>query len=99
MRHILALAAVLPVLLAAGAAQACLFARDAQPKDWLEWASALLAADVTGIERKEARAAVKWRWSRRSRARRPLRPRRCRCRRGFGLPAGSSVPPSGRTCW
>ena len=30
-------------------AQACLFARDAQPKDWLEWASVLLAADVTAI--------------------------------------------------
>jgi hypothetical protein len=45
MRHFLALAA----LLAAGTAQACLFARDAQPKDWLEWASVLVAADVTGI--------------------------------------------------
>jgi hypothetical protein len=61
MRHILALAAVLPVLLAAGAAQACLFARDAQPKDWLEWASALLAADVTGIERKDAMDVVQLR--------------------------------------
>jgi hypothetical protein len=31
-------------------AHACLFARDAQPKDWLEWATVLLAADVVGIE-------------------------------------------------
>ena len=46
MRHIL----VLLGLLLAGSAQACLFARDAQPKDWLEWAAVLLAADVTGIE-------------------------------------------------
>jgi hypothetical protein len=45
MRHILALA----LLLAASQAQACLFARDAQPKDWMEWATVLLAADVTAI--------------------------------------------------
>jgi hypothetical protein len=31
-------------------AHACLFARDAQPKDWLEWATVLLAAEVVGIE-------------------------------------------------
>ncbi len=46
MRHFLALAA----LLACGTAHACLFARDAQPKDWLEWASVLVAADVTAVE-------------------------------------------------
>lgn len=46
MRHILAFA----LLLAAAPADACLFARDAQPKDWLEWATVLLAADVTAIE-------------------------------------------------
>jgi hypothetical protein len=47
MKHFLTLAA----LLAAGSAQACLFARDAQPKDWLEWATVLVAADVAAIER------------------------------------------------
>lgn len=46
MRHILALA----LLLATCPAQACLFARDAQPKDWLEWAAVLLAADVTALD-------------------------------------------------
>jgi hypothetical protein len=45
MRHILAFAALLLCL----PAKACLFARDAQPKDWLEWASVLLAADVTAL--------------------------------------------------
>jgi hypothetical protein len=50
MRHILAPAALVAALLAAGSAQACLFAREAQPKDWLEWASVLLAADVSGIQ-------------------------------------------------
>jgi hypothetical protein len=49
MRHILALAALLG-LLATPSAQACLFARDAQPKDWLEWASVLLRADVSSID-------------------------------------------------
>ena len=46
MKHFLTLAA----LLAATSAQACLFARSAQPKDWLECASVLLAADVSSIE-------------------------------------------------
>jgi hypothetical protein len=46
MRHILAIA----LFFAAGQAQACLFARDAQPKDWLEWATVLLAADLSSIE-------------------------------------------------
>jgi hypothetical protein len=46
MRHFFTLLA----LLAATSAHACLFARDAQPKDWLEWASVLLAADVSGID-------------------------------------------------
>ena len=46
MRHFWTLLA----LLAAAPAQACLFARDAQPKDWLEWATVLLAADVSSIE-------------------------------------------------
>jgi hypothetical protein len=30
----------------------CLFARDAQPQDWYEWAAVLIAADVTGVEQK-----------------------------------------------
>ena len=55
MRHFLTLA----VLLFAGSAQACLFARDAQPKDWLQWASVLLAADVTGIEQDKAMDVVR----------------------------------------
>jgi hypothetical protein len=29
---------------------ACRFARDAQPAQWLEWSSALFAADVTSID-------------------------------------------------
>jgi hypothetical protein len=33
-----------------GWAHACLFARDAQPQDWYEWASALFAGDVTNVE-------------------------------------------------
>ena len=44
------------LLLAAGSAQACLFARDAQPKDWDQWAEALFAADVVGIEENRAKA-------------------------------------------
>lgn len=54
MRHFLALVA----LLLAGPAQACLFARDAQPKDWLEWATVLVAADVAGITQDKARDIV-----------------------------------------
>ena len=55
MRHILALL----TLLFAGSAQACLFARDAQPKDWMEWATVLLAADVTAIEENNGMDTVK----------------------------------------
>jgi len=55
MRHIVALLA----LLFAGPAQACLFARDAQPKDWMEWATVLLAADVTAIEESNGTDTVK----------------------------------------
>lgn len=55
MRHILAIAA----LLLASPVQACLFARDAQPKDWLEWATVLLAADVTAIEENKGTDTVK----------------------------------------
>ena len=48
MRHFLTLAALLAAV--STPAHACLFARDAQPKDWLEWAAVLLAAEVTTIE-------------------------------------------------
>ena len=47
MRYLMALGAF---LFLNGAAQACLFARDAKPQDWYEWASVLFAADVTNIE-------------------------------------------------
>jgi hypothetical protein len=36
--------------LMAASAHACLFARDAQPGDWHEWASALFAGDVTSVK-------------------------------------------------
>ena len=36
--------------------QACLFARDTQPEYWLEWASALYAADVTAVEHDREKA-------------------------------------------
>lgn len=58
MRHFLALAALLAALVAPGSAQACLFARDAQPKDWLDWATVLVAADVTGITQDKAKDIV-----------------------------------------
>lgn len=45
LRALLAIA----LLQLASTAQACLFARDAQPKDWDEWATSLFAADVTAI--------------------------------------------------
>ena len=38
-------------------AQACLFARDAQPKDWDEWAQALFAAEVTAIDEDRRKGA------------------------------------------
>ncbi|HYL23376.1 MAG TPA: hypothetical protein VEV21_03185, partial [Burkholderiales bacterium] len=35
------------------AAQAtCMFARDAKPQDWYEWASVLVAGDVAAVERR-----------------------------------------------
>jgi hypothetical protein len=46
-----AVSAVALFQLSAGAAQACLFARDTQPEYWFEWASALFAGDVTNVER------------------------------------------------
>jgi len=47
MRYLIALGAF---LFLNGAAHACLFARDAKPQDWYEWANVLFAADVTNIE-------------------------------------------------
>jgi len=46
-RYLIALAAC---LFLNGAAHACLFARDAKPQDWYQWANVLFAADVTTIE-------------------------------------------------
>ena len=40
---------ILAALLLALPAEACLFARDARPADWLDWSSALFAADVTEV--------------------------------------------------
>ena len=37
--------------LAAGGAQACLFATSTPPEGWYQWASLLLAADVTQLDR------------------------------------------------
>ena len=54
MKHFLTLLA----LLVAIPAQACLFARSAQPKDWLDWASVLLAADVSSIEQDKGTDSV-----------------------------------------
>lgn len=45
-RALLAVAA----LLAAGAAHACMFARDTKPAEWYEWSSALFSGDVTAME-------------------------------------------------
>ena len=51
------LIAVIPLLLlATGSAHACLFARDTQPAQWYEWASALFAGDVTKVEYDGAKA-------------------------------------------
>lgn len=45
MRYLITLAALCFAL----PAEACLFARDARPADWLEWSSALFAADVSEV--------------------------------------------------
>ena len=45
MRNLIILAALCIAL----PAEACLFAKDAKPADWLEWSSALFAADVTDV--------------------------------------------------
>jgi hypothetical protein len=38
------------LLLAAGAAQACLFVKDIPPQQWYEWSAALFAGEVTRVE-------------------------------------------------
>ena len=45
-----ALLAVAALQLAAGAAHACMFARDTKPAEWHEWSSALFSGDVTAME-------------------------------------------------
>jgi hypothetical protein len=40
-----------------GAAQACRFARDAQPGEWYEWANALFSAEVTSLEADTGKSA------------------------------------------
>lgn len=40
----------------AGAAHACMFARDTKPAEWYEWSSALFSGDVTGVEQDRAKA-------------------------------------------
>jgi hypothetical protein len=48
MRWRLLLLAVLQMMVTA--AHACRFARDAAPADWLQWSSALFAADVAAVD-------------------------------------------------
>jgi hypothetical protein len=47
LRGLLALL-LFPLLTAS--AHACLFAKDARPQDWNDWATVLFAADVIGVE-------------------------------------------------
>lgn len=47
-RHLIAVAVL---QLAAGWAHACLFATSTPPEGWYQWASLLLAADVTQVDR------------------------------------------------
>jgi hypothetical protein len=44
------LLALLVLLVAAGAAHACLFVRDIPPGQWYDWSSALFAGEVTKVE-------------------------------------------------
>jgi hypothetical protein len=48
LRHLFAIAVLLPL---SGAAHACLFATSTPPQGWYQWASALFAGDVTGLEK------------------------------------------------
>jgi hypothetical protein len=47
-RHLIVIAVL---LLAAGPAQACLFATTTKPEGWYEWASGLFAGEVTAVEK------------------------------------------------
>src|SRR6266446_1620561 len=47
LRYLLAFAALLAASTAHGS---CLFARDSKPHEWYEWATVLIAADVTAVE-------------------------------------------------
>lgn len=44
------LIAIVTLQLAAGWAQACMFASDTKPAEWYEWSSALFSGDVTNVE-------------------------------------------------
>lgn len=56
MRHLLAFVAL--QFLALSAHGMCMFARDAQPQDWYEWATVLFAADVTEVEQQSRNDVV-----------------------------------------
>lgn len=56
MRRWCALLAIAVSQLAAGAAQACMFARDTKPAEWYEWSSALFSGDVTSFEQDRPKA-------------------------------------------
>jgi hypothetical protein len=47
-RHLVAIAVF---QLAAGSAQACLFATSTKPEGWYQWASGLFAGEVTAVEK------------------------------------------------
>ena len=47
-RHLTAIAVL---QLAAGSAQACLFATSTKPEGWYEWSSGLFAGEVTAVEK------------------------------------------------
>jgi len=49
--------ALIASLLLMGSAQACRFARDAQPGEWYEWADALFSAEVTSVEADTGKSA------------------------------------------
>ena len=52
------LIAVAVLQLAAGAAQACLFATSTKPEGWFQWASALFGGDVTNVDRQKSTDVV-----------------------------------------
>lgn len=48
------LIAIAVLALAAGSAQACLFATTTKPEGWYEWSSALFGGDVTSVAREKS---------------------------------------------